>query len=88
MGHKGQPQVKNLREARPTWFISVPRLWEKVQERLEEEGKKKGGVARKALVQWARSQAERHYEKLRTTSGGEVVREALGYRMAKRLVFR
>ncbi len=42
-------QVDNLRAARPTRFVGVPRVWEKIQEKMEEVGRK-SGPAKRALV--------------------------------------
>ncbi|HVZ76430.1 MAG TPA: AMP-binding protein [Gemmatimonadaceae bacterium] len=43
----------NLREARPHAFLGVPRVWEKIQERMEAVGATSGPL-RRALVRWAR----------------------------------
>ncbi len=80
-------KVKNLQEVRPTRFFTVPRLWEKVQERLQEQGKKSGPLRRRLLL-WSRAQAAHHYAKLRAAQEGQEVTESVGYRVARRLVFR
>ena len=43
-----------LREARPTIFFGVPRIWEKIQGRIEENGRKAPALQRRLLA-WARS---------------------------------
>ncbi len=44
----------DLRDVRPTFFFGVPRVWEKIQARMEAAGAK-SGVLRRRLVRWARS---------------------------------
>lgn len=43
----------DLREVRPTFFFAVPRVWEKIQARMEAAGAAAGPVKRR-LVRWAR----------------------------------
>lgn len=43
----------DLRDVRPTFFFGVPRVWEKIQARMEAAGAK-SGILRRRLVRWAR----------------------------------
>ncbi len=43
----------NLREVRPDFFLGVPRVWEKIQERMEAAGAQNSGLRRR-LIAWAR----------------------------------
>jgi long-subunit acyl-CoA synthetase (AMP-forming) len=43
------PKVENLKAVRPTKFVAVPRVWEKMQEKMEEAAAKNGPLKR-ALV--------------------------------------
>jgi len=43
----------DLRDVRPTFFFGVPRVWEKIQSRMEAAGAKSGPLRRR-LVRWAR----------------------------------
>jgi len=43
----------NLREVRPDFFLAVPRVWEKIQERMEAAGAQSPALRRK-LIAWAR----------------------------------
>ncbi len=43
----------NLREVRPTIFLAVPRVWEKIQAKMVTAGKETKGLKRK-LVDWAK----------------------------------
>lgn len=43
----------DLREVRPTFFFAVPRVWEKIQARMEAAGAASGPLRRR-LVRWAR----------------------------------
>ena len=49
MEHVGE----NLREVRPDFFLGVPRVWEKIQERMQAAGAESPPLQRK-LVAWAR----------------------------------
>lgn len=44
---------ENLREVRPTVFLGVPRVWEKIQAKMAAAGAQSGPV-KKRLVSWAR----------------------------------
>lgn len=72
----------NLREIRPTFFFAVPRVWEKIQARMEAVGATSGPLKRR-LARWARRVGlESGYAAQR---GDPPVR---GYGLANRLVFR
>ncbi len=43
----------NLREIRPTMFLAVPRVWEKIQAKMVEAGKQNTGLKKK-IAAWAR----------------------------------
>ncbi len=43
----------NLREARPDFFLGVPRVWEKIQERMQAAGSERSALQRR-LIAWAR----------------------------------
>ena len=42
-----------MREVRPTAFLGVPRVWEKMQEKMVEIAKQNSGFKRKVAV-WAK----------------------------------
>lgn len=46
--------VNTLKEARPTLFMGVPRVWEKMQEKMRAIGAKASPM-RKAVADWAKS---------------------------------
>lgn len=48
-----------LKEVRPTVFFAVPRVWEKMEEKLKEMGQKTTGV-KKVLSTWAKQQGFAH----------------------------
>lgn len=70
-----------LREVRPHHFLAVPRVWEKIQERMEAAGAA-APSARRTIIRWARSVGLR---------GGYASqdgrRKALLYPVAEKLVF-
>lgn len=61
--------LDDLRHVRPTLFFAVPRVWEKIQARMEAAGASSGPLRRR-LVRWARAvgrragQARQHGEPL------------------------
>ncbi len=77
--------VENLKEVRPTKFLGVPRVWEKMQEKMQEVGRKNTGV-KKALADWAKAKATEHNRAIRTK--GLSHRPSLGYKIARKLVLR
>ena len=44
---------ENLREVRPHYFVAVPRVWEKMQQRMEAAGAQSSGL-KKRIARWAR----------------------------------
>ncbi len=75
----------NLLEVRPSFVLSVPRLYEKFYARVLENALS-GGAAKKRIFFWARSVADRWSERtLAKRSAGVFL--GLQYRIAQRLVF-
>ena len=71
----------NLREIRPTFFFAVPRVWEKIQARMEAAGAASGSLKRR-IARWARRVGlESGYAAQRGDPPG------LGHGLANRLVF-
>ena len=71
----------NLKEVRPTFFLGVPRVWEKIQASITQAASKNTGL-KKAIGTWARKQG---------IAGGYAMQQGrdpgLGYRIADKLVF-
>ncbi|OUS14188.1 hypothetical protein A9Q89_01465 [Gammaproteobacteria bacterium 53_120_T64] len=71
----------NLREIRPTSFIAVPRVWEKIQAKMLSAGKDSPAL-RKKIIAWARKQG---------LMGGYALQQgqtpSLSYRLANKLVY-
>ena len=77
--------VDNLKVVRPTRLLAVPRVWEKIQEKMQAAGKESSFI-KKSIGDWAKSAATEHHEAIRkgerkATDGG------LQYKLAKELVF-
>ena len=45
--------IDTLKEMRPTGLLTVPRLWEKIQERITATGRQSGSM-KKSIAKWAR----------------------------------
>ncbi|XP_017541952.2 long-chain-fatty-acid--CoA ligase ACSBG2 isoform X1 [Pygocentrus nattereri] len=78
--------ANTLREVRPTAFMGVPRVWEKMQEKMKAIGAKSSTVRRK-VASWAKD-VGLHTNLNKMEQYGSVSRNPLNYRLAKRLVFR
>jgi long-chain acyl-CoA synthetase len=76
---------ENFREVHPTIFIGVPRLFEKIYQRIKDKAAE-GGRVKAALLAWAVATGKAHAQ--RTLSHRKVSPLlALKYRLASRLVF-
>lgn len=53
--------VKTLTEARPTRFLAVPRVYEKIQEKLISIGSQQKNGLRRALINWAKNVTLQHH---------------------------
>jgi long-subunit acyl-CoA synthetase (AMP-forming) len=72
---------ENLREVRPTIFFGVPRVWEKIQARMQAMGAQAPALRRK-IAAWARGRGL--LGGYAQQSGGRL---PFGYGLAKKLVF-
>ncbi len=76
---------ENLREARPTVFFGVPRVWEKFMAKAE-DGFTKQPPARQKILAWARGVASRRHALALRNERVPVTLEAQ-YLLAKKVVF-
>lgn len=53
--------MSTLQAARPTIFLGVPRVWEKINEKLVSIGRKTGSL-KKYIATWAKEVSLNHYE--------------------------
>uniref|UniRef100_A0A674NBK3 Long-chain-fatty-acid--CoA ligase ACSBG2 n=1 Tax=Takifugu rubripes TaxID=31033 RepID=A0A674NBK3_TAKRU len=75
--------VNTMKEVRPTAFMGVPRVWEKMQERMKAVGAKSSAVRRKVAA-WAKD-VGLHNNMARMN---QYVPTSLSYQIAKKLVFK
>ena len=52
--------MNTLQEVRPTRFLAVPRVWEKIHEKMMQVGSQSGTVKR-AIASWAKGHGLQHY---------------------------
>lgn len=52
--------INTLQEAQPTKFLGVPRVWEKMHEKMMQIAAQNTGI-KKALSSWAKNQALQHH---------------------------
>ncbi|XP_047506130.1 long-chain-fatty-acid--CoA ligase ACSBG2 isoform X3 [Pieris napi] len=74
--------LETLKEIRPTKFMGVPRIWEKMYERIVAVGSSRGALT-KRIASWAKDQGSKHH--LARINGQEGT--TCGYKLAKSLVF-
>ena len=90
MSYKFEPcyisQVENLKRVKPTRFLGVPRVWEKIAEKMQEVGRSSKGL-KKAIGDWAKNQATRHHTLIREGKMKPGDRD-LQYLIAQKLVFK
>jgi long-chain-fatty-acid--CoA ligase ACSBG len=81
--------VENLKRVRPTRFLGVPRVWEKIAEKMQEVGKSSKGV-KKALATWAKKSATNYHTLVRsgTLTPDQIKRtdQYFQYWLAKKLI--
>ncbi|XP_058495007.1 long-chain-fatty-acid--CoA ligase ACSBG2-like [Solea solea] len=78
--------VNTLKEVHPTVFMGVPRVWEKMQEKMKSVGAKSSTVRRKVAA-WAKDVGlQTNLTKM--NQNGAVSQTPLTYRVAKKLVFK
>ncbi|KAJ9591843.1 hypothetical protein L9F63_001660, partial [Diploptera punctata] len=74
--------VKTLQEVRPTRFFAVPRIWEKIHEKMQKIGNE-SGMIKTAISSWAKYHGLQHY--LDKIKGIE--RNSYSYLLARALIF-
>lgn len=74
--------VETLREIRPTFFFGVPRVWEKVMEKMREIGASTTGF-KKVLAAWAKEKGAKKTERFQFGGDG---RKSLSFRLANRVI--
>ena len=55
--------VETLKSSLPTVFLGVPRVWEKIQEKMQQVGKANKGIKRQ-IGQWAKKTGLKHNKML------------------------
>ena len=74
-----------MQEATPTLFIGVPRVWEKIQEKMMEVGKANKGLKRE-IGQWAKRTGLMHNQNVLNGTSMTMSTE-LKYKIADKVVF-
>jgi len=72
-----------LKEVRPTFFFGVPRVWEKIYEKMQAIGRSVKGTKKK-ISTWAKQKGTEHSNMLQFGGGGGV---PCGYSIADKIVF-
>ena len=74
--------VDTLKEVRPTRFIGVPRVYEKIHEKMLEISSQNGRF-KKVIAEWAKKQGTAHH--MQKMQGGN--KSSLQYKFAKYFIF-
>ncbi len=77
--------TSTLQEATPTLFFGVPRVWEKIQEKMLEVGRANKGLKRQ-IGQWAKQTGLEHNKNVLNGMGLSMTSE-LKYKIADKVVF-
>ncbi|RZC36620.1 very long-chain-fatty-acid--CoA ligase bubblegum, partial [Asbolus verrucosus] len=75
--------INTLKEAQPTKFLGVPRVWEKMHEKMMQIAAQNSGIKR-AIASWAKNQALQHH--LNRIKG--VNSNSWGYCVASSVIFK
>lgn len=79
--------VDNLKEIRPTQFLGVPRVYEKIAEKMQEAAAKNSGL-KKAVANWAKATATQHHTAVREGRIKAEDQPGWKYKLAKKVIFR
>ena len=80
--------MENLKRVRPTRFLGVPRVWEKIAEKMQEVGKSNKGL-KKALGNYAKKSATKYHSIIREKGyTSPLSDEYIHYKIAKKLILR
>ncbi|XP_026319506.1 long-chain-fatty-acid--CoA ligase ACSBG2 isoform X2 [Hyposmocoma kahamanoa] len=74
--------VETLREVRPTRFLAVPRVWEKMYEKIMAVGAQNSGL-KKNIALWAKDKGMKHHLARMNGQNGTTC----GFKLARTLVF-
>merc|ERR1712018_568279 len=77
--------TQTLQETTPTLFFGVPRVWEKIQEKMLQVGKANKGL-KKQIGQWAKKTGLEHNQNVLNGTGMSMSSE-LKYKIADKIVF-
>ena len=72
-----------MKDVRPTFFFGVPRVWEKIQEKMVQVGRD-GSAAKKFIATWAKKLGTEHSRRAQYGQDGTA---PCGYSCANKLVF-
>ncbi|XP_071054616.1 long-chain-fatty-acid--CoA ligase ACSBG2 [Onthophagus taurus] len=75
--------VNTLKEVRPTRFLAVPRVWEKMHEKMMQIAAS-GGIIQKMIASWAKNNSLQHY--MKKMNGVES--STFGYSVASSVIFK
>ena len=75
-----------MKVARPTQILGVPRVYEKIMEKMQEAAAQRGPIM-KAIGTWAKSQATNYHRGVRE-GRIKLGDEPLGYKIARKVVFK
>ena len=78
--------MENLKRVQPTTFFGVPRVWEKIAEKMQQIGKSNTGL-KKSIGNWAKAAATKHHTLVRE---GKINPDqaSLSYILARKLIWR
>lgn len=84
MCHYALFQVENLKEVQPTKFWGVPRVWEKIEDRMKEVSAQQSSPLKRAVAQWAKQTSLDYHQSKREGKS----KNSFKFNIAKKLVLR
>ena len=78
--------TNSLRHAQPTLFLGVPRVWEKIHEKMAEAGKANVGLKRQ-IGQWAKRTGLKHNQR-QLSATAETALSDIKFKIADKIVFK
>ena len=73
-----------MKDIRPTRFLGVPRVFEKIEEKMREVASQ-NGAAKAAIFGWSKSQSAQYYETIRNGGSPE---PSWQFKLSQKVIFR
>ena len=83
---RGGGIIRTMKEVRPTAFFGVPRVWEKMRDKIIDRVKTRGGFLGGTLFQYAQSVGLTHTKSMQV--GEEPLKDTTLYKLTRKILFK